>query len=189
MARRDAAGVRLLTRNGHDFAKRFPTAAAAVAALSARSLPCARGSVLRAAMFILPPDVVRRACDHARGRSLAVSLLSHSVGSGFPRAFIACSASGPLWTCPPWRAVAPPRLVDPELVRAARGCWLSGYWSRCATPLQYSQDGGRSRNCLNYCERKTGIGVMRTVASGISPGRDQPSRGVHDFRTFRERTP
>jgi bifunctional non-homologous end joining protein LigD len=37
MARRDAAGVRLLTRNGYDFAGRFPLAAAAVAALSARS--------------------------------------------------------------------------------------------------------------------------------------------------------
>jgi hypothetical protein len=36
-ARRDAAGVRLLTRNGNDFAGRFPLAAAAVAALSARS--------------------------------------------------------------------------------------------------------------------------------------------------------
>ena len=30
IARRDAAGVRLLTRNGHDFAGRFPLAAAAV---------------------------------------------------------------------------------------------------------------------------------------------------------------
>ena len=37
MARRDAAGVRLLTPNGHDFAERFPMAAAAVAALPARS--------------------------------------------------------------------------------------------------------------------------------------------------------
>ena len=37
MARRDAAGVRLLTRNGHDFAGRFPLAAAAFAALPARS--------------------------------------------------------------------------------------------------------------------------------------------------------
>jgi bifunctional non-homologous end joining protein LigD len=37
MARRDAASVRLLTRNGHDFAGRFPLAAAAVAALPARS--------------------------------------------------------------------------------------------------------------------------------------------------------
>ena len=37
MARRDAAGVRLLTPNGHDFPERFPMAAAAVAALPARS--------------------------------------------------------------------------------------------------------------------------------------------------------
>src|SRR6476659_8781584 len=37
MARRDAAGVRLLTRNGYDFAGRFLLAAAAVATLSARS--------------------------------------------------------------------------------------------------------------------------------------------------------
>ena len=37
MARRDAAGVRLLTRNGHDFAGRFPLAAAAVGALPART--------------------------------------------------------------------------------------------------------------------------------------------------------
>jgi hypothetical protein len=37
MARREAAGARLLTRNSHDFAGRFPLAAAAVAALPARS--------------------------------------------------------------------------------------------------------------------------------------------------------
>jgi bifunctional non-homologous end joining protein LigD len=37
MARRDAAGVRLFSRNGYDFAGRFPLAAAAVAALPARS--------------------------------------------------------------------------------------------------------------------------------------------------------
>src|SRR5690242_11528099 len=37
MARRDGAGVRLLTRNGYDFAYRFPIAMAAVAALPANS--------------------------------------------------------------------------------------------------------------------------------------------------------
>jgi bifunctional non-homologous end joining protein LigD len=37
IARRDAAGVRLITRRGHDFTARFPLAAAAVAALPARS--------------------------------------------------------------------------------------------------------------------------------------------------------
>jgi bifunctional non-homologous end joining protein LigD len=37
MARRDAVGVRLFTRNGHDFTARFPLAAAAVTALPGRS--------------------------------------------------------------------------------------------------------------------------------------------------------
>jgi bifunctional non-homologous end joining protein LigD len=37
MARRDAGGVRLLTRNGHDFTGRFPLIAAAVAALPVQS--------------------------------------------------------------------------------------------------------------------------------------------------------
>jgi bifunctional non-homologous end joining protein LigD len=37
MARRDAGGVRLITRNGHDFTSRFPLAAAAVTALPGRS--------------------------------------------------------------------------------------------------------------------------------------------------------
>jgi ATP-dependent DNA ligase len=33
MARRDAAGVRLITRHGNDFTRRFPLAVAAIAAL------------------------------------------------------------------------------------------------------------------------------------------------------------
>jgi ATP-dependent DNA ligase len=37
VARRDATGVRLITRNGYDLAARFPLAAAAIAALPARS--------------------------------------------------------------------------------------------------------------------------------------------------------
>jgi bifunctional non-homologous end joining protein LigD len=37
MARRDTAGVRLITRNGNDFTNRFPIIVAAVAALPARS--------------------------------------------------------------------------------------------------------------------------------------------------------
>jgi ATP-dependent DNA ligase len=37
MARRDAAGVRLLTRNGHDWASRFPLIVEAVTALKAGS--------------------------------------------------------------------------------------------------------------------------------------------------------
>jgi ATP-dependent DNA ligase len=37
MARRDGAGIRLITRNGNDFTNRFPIIVAAVTALSARS--------------------------------------------------------------------------------------------------------------------------------------------------------
>src|SRR5262249_38486479 len=37
MVRRDAAGVRLLTRNGHDWADRYPLIAAATGALGVRS--------------------------------------------------------------------------------------------------------------------------------------------------------
>jgi ATP-dependent DNA ligase len=37
MARRDGAGVRLITRNGHDFTRRFPLVAAAAQALPGRS--------------------------------------------------------------------------------------------------------------------------------------------------------
>jgi hypothetical protein len=37
LARRDANGVRLITRNGNDFTKRFPLVVAAVAMLPARS--------------------------------------------------------------------------------------------------------------------------------------------------------
>jgi ATP-dependent DNA ligase len=44
LARRDASGVRLFTRNGHDIGKRFPLVVAAVAALPARSLPDRRRS-------------------------------------------------------------------------------------------------------------------------------------------------
>jgi bifunctional non-homologous end joining protein LigD len=37
MARRDGAGIRLITRHGNDFTNRFPIIVAAVAALPARS--------------------------------------------------------------------------------------------------------------------------------------------------------
>ncbi len=37
LACRDAAGVQLITRNGHDFTARFPLVVAAIAALLARS--------------------------------------------------------------------------------------------------------------------------------------------------------
>jgi len=42
MVRRDPAGVRLLTRNGHDWTGRFPLIAQAAGALRARSFSTAR---------------------------------------------------------------------------------------------------------------------------------------------------
>jgi ATP-dependent DNA ligase len=41
MARRDAAGVRLLTRNGHDWSSRFPLIVAAVLSMGAAARCCA----------------------------------------------------------------------------------------------------------------------------------------------------
>jgi bifunctional non-homologous end joining protein LigD len=51
LARRDSAGVRLFTRNGHDFTYRFPLAAAAVAALPGRLFLIGRRSCLEVAPF------------------------------------------------------------------------------------------------------------------------------------------
>ena len=45
LAHRDAAGVRLITRNGYDLAARFPLAAAAIAALPARSCVVDGGAI------------------------------------------------------------------------------------------------------------------------------------------------
>jgi bifunctional non-homologous end joining protein LigD len=46
LARRDAAGVRLLTRRGIDWTNRYPTIAAAVAALACRSCLMVHGVVI-----------------------------------------------------------------------------------------------------------------------------------------------
>jgi bifunctional non-homologous end joining protein LigD len=43
LARRDPVGVRLLTRNGHDWAQRYPAIVEAVNALRARLLDRRRG--------------------------------------------------------------------------------------------------------------------------------------------------
>jgi ATP-dependent DNA ligase len=42
MARRDSHGLRLFTRNGYNFAGRFPTIVAAIASLPVRLAPAAR---------------------------------------------------------------------------------------------------------------------------------------------------
>ena len=61
MARRDAAGVRLLTRNGHDFTARFPLAAAAVAALPSRTFLIDGEAIVTDEKGVAVFELVRRA--------------------------------------------------------------------------------------------------------------------------------
>ena len=60
MARRDSAGVRLLTRNGHDFTARFPLAAAAVTALPGRSFLIDGEAIVTDDKGLAVIDLVRR---------------------------------------------------------------------------------------------------------------------------------
>jgi bifunctional non-homologous end joining protein LigD len=60
MARRDGAGVRLITRNGHDFTSRFPLAAAAVTALPARSFLIDGEAIVTNASGLAAFDLIRR---------------------------------------------------------------------------------------------------------------------------------
>ena len=68
MARRDAAGVRLITRNGNDFTRRFPLAAAAVAALPGRSC-------LKSVCTLAVLDLIRRHRNHGSAILCAFDLL------------------------------------------------------------------------------------------------------------------
>jgi len=52
MVRRDVAGIRLLTRNGHDWSPRYPLIVEAVNALKSRSF--IKGMALRGARTSLP---------------------------------------------------------------------------------------------------------------------------------------
>ncbi len=60
MARRDSAGVRLLTRNGHDFTARFPLAAAAVTALPGRSFLIDGEAIVTDAKGLAVFELIRR---------------------------------------------------------------------------------------------------------------------------------
>ena len=60
MAQRDDAGVRLITRNGHDFTSRFPLAAAAVTALPARSFLIDGEAIVTNASGLAVFDLIRR---------------------------------------------------------------------------------------------------------------------------------
>ena len=60
MARRDGAGVRLITRHGNDFTSRFPLAAAAVTALPARSYLIDGEAIVTNASGLAVFDLIRR---------------------------------------------------------------------------------------------------------------------------------
>jgi bifunctional non-homologous end joining protein LigD len=60
LARRDAAGVRLITRHGHDFTSRFPLAAAAVSALPANSFLLDGEAIVTNAKGLAVFDLIRR---------------------------------------------------------------------------------------------------------------------------------
>jgi ATP-dependent DNA ligase len=59
MARRDGAGVRLITRHGSDFTARFPLAAAAVAALPAHSFLIDGEAIVTNAKGLAVFDLIR----------------------------------------------------------------------------------------------------------------------------------
>jgi hypothetical protein len=75
MARRDGAGVRLITRNGNDFTKRFPLAAAAVAALPGRSCLIDGEAIVCDDKGVAVFELIRRARNHASVILCAFDLL------------------------------------------------------------------------------------------------------------------
>jgi bifunctional non-homologous end joining protein LigD len=60
MARRDGAGVRLITRHGNDFTARFPLAAAAITALPAQSFLIDGEAIVTNASGLAVFDLIRR---------------------------------------------------------------------------------------------------------------------------------
>ena len=75
MARRNGAGVRLITRNGNDFTKRFPLAAAAVAALPGRSCFIDGEAIVCDDKGLAVFELIRRARNHASAGEPMLALL------------------------------------------------------------------------------------------------------------------
>ena len=65
MARRDAAGIRLISRHGNDFTTRFPLAAAAVASLPARSFLIEGEAIVTDDKGLAVFDLIRRSATVA----------------------------------------------------------------------------------------------------------------------------
>jgi ATP dependent DNA ligase-like protein len=68
LARRDGAGVRLVTRHGNDFTRRFPLAVAALSALSSRSFLIDGEAIVTNADGLAVFDLIRRA--HQGGKAV-----------------------------------------------------------------------------------------------------------------------
>jgi bifunctional non-homologous end joining protein LigD len=75
MARRDTAGVRLITRKGNDFTRRFPLAAAAVAALPIRSCLIDGEAIACDDKGLAVFELIRRHRNHASAILCAFDLL------------------------------------------------------------------------------------------------------------------
>jgi bifunctional non-homologous end joining protein LigD len=75
MARRDTAGVRLITRNGNDFTNRFPLATAAVAALPGRSCLIDGEAIACDDKGLAVFELTRRSRNHASAILCAFDLL------------------------------------------------------------------------------------------------------------------
>jgi ATP-dependent DNA ligase len=82
MAERDGDRVRLLSRKGHDFASRFPLAAAAVAALSARSCIIDGEAIACDEKGLAVFDLIRRQ-QHGRAVALCAFDLLEARRRGF----------------------------------------------------------------------------------------------------------
>ena len=76
MALRDAAGVRLITRNGNDFTKRFPLTVAAVAALPVRSCLIDGEAIVTDEAGLAVFELIRRARHGAQAVLCAFDLLA-----------------------------------------------------------------------------------------------------------------
>ncbi len=68
MARRDSAGVRLITRNGNDFTSRFPLAVAAVSTLPGRSFLLDGEAIVTDESGLAVFELIRRARHGAKRR-------------------------------------------------------------------------------------------------------------------------
>ena len=75
MALRDADGVRLITRNGNDFTRRFPLAAAGVAALPVRSCLIDAEAIVTDEAGLAVFELIRRARHGAQAVLCAFDLL------------------------------------------------------------------------------------------------------------------